>query len=99
MRPRGNPRAATDVLLRVAGIQLYTAAWCGYCVRAQALLDERGLPYEEIRVDRDPAFRSRLLDLTGRWTVPQIVIEGKPIGGYMELCELDRRGLLDELAA
>lgn len=48
------------------GIQLYTTAWCGFCVRAKALLEERDLPYEEIRMDDDPAFRAKLLDLTGR---------------------------------
>jgi glutaredoxin 3 len=80
-------------------IQVYTTAWCGFCERARHLLEERGIPYEEIRVDDDPAFRARLLDLTGRWTVPQIIIDGKPVGGYVELRELDRRGRLDELAA
>jgi glutaredoxin 3 len=80
-------------------VQVYTTAWCAFCERAKALLDERGIPYEEIRVDGDPAFRAKLLDLTGHWTVPQIIIDGKPVGGYVELRELDRRGLLDELAA
>ena len=78
---------------------MYTTAWCGYCDRAKALLEDRGLPYEEIMVDGDPAFRARLLDLTGRWTVPQVLVDGRPIGGFTELCELDRRGLLAELAA
>ncbi len=80
-------------------IQVYTTAWCGFCERAKALLDEREIPYEEIRVDDDPAFRAKLLDLTGRWTVPQIIIDAKPVGGYVELRELDRRGFLDDLAA
>lgn len=78
-------------------IEVYTTAWCGYCDRAKALLEERGLAYQEIRVDRDPAFRAKLLDLNGRWTVPQILIDGRPIGGFAELWELDRRGLLSEL--
>ena len=78
---------------------MYSTAWCGYCDRARALLSERDLPYEEIPLDDDPAFRARLLDLTGRWTVPQILVDGRPIGGFSELRELDRRGLLDELAA
>jgi glutaredoxin 3 len=80
-------------------IQVYSTAWCGFCERAKALLEARGIPYEEIKVDDDPAFRAKLLDLTGHWTVPQIIIDGKPVGGYVELRELDRRGLLDELAA
>ncbi|HEU4449680.1 MAG TPA: glutaredoxin domain-containing protein [Gaiellaceae bacterium] len=83
----------------MARIELYTTSWCGYCLRAKALLDERGLPYEEVRVDEDPSFRAKLLELTGRWTVPQILVDGEPIGGYLELRELDDRGLLDELAA
>ena len=78
---------------------MYTTAWCGYCVRAKALLEDRGLPYDEIRMDDDPAFRQKLLDLTGRWTVPQILIDDRPIGGYSELRELERRGVLDEIAA
>jgi glutaredoxin 3 len=83
----------------MARIRLYTTAWCGYCVRARALLEERGLAYEEVRLDDDPSFRARLLELTGHWTVPQILVDGKPIGGYVELRELDRRGLLEGLAA
>lgn len=76
-------------------IQMYTTSWCGYCVRAKALLDARGIAYEEIRLDDDdPAFRQKLFDLTGGWTVPQIVIDGRPIGGYTELWRLDRDGRL-----
>lgn len=78
---------------------MYTTAWCGYCVRAKALLDDRGLEYEEIALDADADFRRKLEQLTGRWTVPQIVIDGVPIGGYMELWQLDREGGLRESAA
>ena len=80
-------------------IRMYSTTWCGYCVRAKALLDRRGLEYEEIVMDDDPAFRQKLLDMTGRWTVPQIFIDGEPIGGYTELWRLDRDGQHDELAA
>jgi glutaredoxin 3 len=80
-------------------IQMYTTEWCGYCVRAKSLLDSRRLPYEEIHLDDDAAFRQTLLDLTGGWTVPQILIDGRPIGGYTELWRLDRDGALDELLA
>src|SRR5256885_10382649 len=66
-------------------IQMYTTRWCGYCVRAKALLDSKGIEYEEIFLDDDPAFRQKLFDLTGGWTVPQILIDGRPIGGYTEL--------------
>jgi glutaredoxin 3 len=83
----------------MARIRLYTTRWCGYCVRAKALLDGRGLEYEEVNLDDDPAFRRRLHELTGNWTVPQIVIDGRPIGGYTELWRLDRAGELEKLAA
>jgi glutaredoxin 3 len=83
----------------MAKIQMYTTAWCGYCVRAKALLEQRGLPFEEVRVDDDPNFRARLEELTGGWTVPQIVIDGAPIGGFSELWQLDRSGELERLAA
>ncbi|HKB92809.1 MAG TPA: glutaredoxin [Gaiellaceae bacterium] len=75
-------------------VVMYTTPWCGYCRRAKALLEERGIPYEEIELDDDPAFRRKLMDLTGGWTVPQIVIDGRAIGGYAELWRLDRDGRL-----
>ena len=78
---------------------MYTTRWCGYCVRAKTLLEGKGLPYEEVRLDEDPQFRHTLYELTGGWTVPQILIDGEPIGGYTELWRLDREGGLDELLA
>ena len=78
---------------------MYTTRWCGYCVRAKALLDAKGIAYEEISLDDDPAFRRNLFDLTGGWTVPQILIDGTPIGGYNELWRLDHSGALDERLA
>jgi glutaredoxin 3 len=83
----------------MATIRMYTTRWCGYCVRAKALLDARGLAYEEVDLGDDPAFRARLNELTGGWTVPQIVIDDRPIGGYTELWRLDREGRLEELLA
>ena len=84
----------------MARVRVYSTRWCGYCVRAKALLESRGIEYEEISLDDDPAFRQKLFDLTDGWTVPQILIDGRPIGGYTELWRLDRDGRLgDELAA
>ncbi|MDX6413469.1 MAG: glutaredoxin 3 [Gaiellaceae bacterium] len=84
----------------MARIQVYSTRWCGYCVRAKTLLESKGIEYEDVSLDDDPAFRQKLFDLTGGWTVPQILIDGKPIGGYTELWRLDRAGGLDgELAA
>jgi glutaredoxin 3 len=83
----------------MARIRMYTTQWCGYCVRAKALLDGLGLDYEEISLDKDPGFRATLHDLTGGWTVPQILIDERPIGGYTELWRLDREGRLAGLLA
>ena len=80
----------------MARIRMYTTRWCGYCVRAKALLETRGIPFEEVSLDDDPAFRQTVHDLTGRWTVPQILIDGEPIGGYVELWRLDQTGALDD---
>jgi glutaredoxin 3 len=80
-------------------IQIYTTRWCGFCVRAKALLQSRGLAYEEIPLDDDPGFRQTVYDATGGWTVPQILIDDQPIGGYTELWRLDREGRLTELLA
>jgi glutaredoxin 3 len=83
----------------MARIQIYTTRWCGYCVRAKALLDSKSLAYEEINLDDDRHFRQTLMDLTGGWTVPQILIDGRPIGGYAELWAMERSGGLDEAMA
>ena len=83
----------------MARVTVYTTRWCSYCVRAKVLLESKGIPYEEVSLDDDPAFRDELFRLTGGWTVPQILIDGEPIGGYAELWRLDRSGLLDEKLA
>jgi glutaredoxin 3 len=80
-------------------IQMYTSPWCGYCVRTKALLDSHGLGYEEVDVGDDPALRARLHELTGGFTVPQILVDERPIGGYTELAGLVRDGRLAELLA
>jgi glutaredoxin 3 len=80
-------------------ITIYTTRWCGYCVRAKALLRSRQIEFDEVSLDDDPAFRQTLHDRTGGWTVPQILVDGKPIGGYAELWRLDRDGRLAERLA
>jgi glutaredoxin 3 len=80
-------------------IRMYTTRWCGYCVRAKALLRSRGLAFEEVSLDDEPAFREKLFELTGGWTVPQILIDDEVIGGYAELWRLDRSGALAEKLA
>jgi glutaredoxin 3 len=83
----------------MALVQVYSTRWCGYCVRAKALLEQLGIPYEDVMLDDDPHFRTTLHDRTGGWTVPQILVDGRPIGGYSELWQLAKSGGLDELLA
>ena len=83
----------------MSDITVYTTNWCGYCERAKALLKARGLEYAEVNLDDEPGFRAKLLELSGRMTVPQIFIGDRPIGGFTELRELDRSGKLAELLA
>ena len=80
-------------------VVVYTADWCGYCDRAKQLLRQRSIEFDEVNVDQDPGFRSRLMELTGRMTVPQILIGGRPIGGFDQLRALDRSGELTGLVA
>ena len=80
-------------------ITIYSTNWCGYCIRAKMLLEGKGIAYEEVVLDDEPDFRRRLHELTGGWTVPQILIDDTPIGGFTELWRLDRSGALDETLA
>jgi glutaredoxin 3 len=81
-------------------VRMYTTEICPYCLRAKALLKQRGVTViDEVRVDLDPAQRERMIELTGRRTVPQIFIGDTHVGGCDELKALDRRGGLAPLLA
>jgi len=81
-------------------IQIYTTDMCPYCMRAKALLKQKGADYKEIDVSYDPAERNRMMERAGgRRTVPQIFIAGKHIGGCDDLYALNARGGLDPLLA
>ena len=80
-------------------VTVYTTDMCPYCRSAKALLDKRGVAYEEINLARDPDGRSTLAELTGMITFPQIVIDGETLGGFQELLAADRAGTLSELLA
>jgi glutaredoxin 3 len=95
----GKPRARQIVEASVSRVRMYTTSWCGYCDAARRLLDQLGVEFEEIDLDHEPAFRQRLFDLTGGWTVPQIVIDDRCVGGYTELRRLFADGRLAPLAA
>ena len=80
-------------------VTIYTTEPCGYCRTAKALLDKRGIDYEEINLARDPEGRAELVRLTGMMTFPQVIIDGESVGGYQELAQADRAGRLEELVA
>lgn len=81
-------------------VKMYTTQVCPYCVRAKALLRQRGVAeIEEIRIDLDPAERDRMIELTGRRTVPQIFIGDLHVGGCDDLHALESAGKLDPLLA
>jgi len=73
-------------------IKVYSTTWCPSCVHVKRLLSDRGLEYEEINIDEKGWSRDDLFELTGGRTVPQIVIDEKPVGGYNDLVQLDRAG-------
>ena len=79
-------------------VKMYTTQVCPYCLRAKALLKQRGVAaIEEIRIDLDPAQRDQMVALTGRRTVPQIFIGQTHVGGCDDLIALDQRGGLASL--
>ena len=80
-------------------ITVYSTEPCSFCVRAKALLDSRGLDYEEINLAKDPAGRMELVERTGMLSFPQIVIDDEVIGGFQELIAADRSGRLTELVS
>ena len=75
-------------------IKIYSTSCCGPCKNVKRLLQERGLSYDEIDIEERGWSRDDLYDLTGGRTVPQIVINEKPVGGYDDLLKLDREGKL-----
>jgi glutaredoxin 3 len=80
-----------------ARVIVYTAPVCPFCVHAKRLLHARGIPFDEIDVADAPERRAEMMRRSGRRTVPQIFIDGAPVGGYQELLALDRRGELGGL--
>jgi glutaredoxin 3 len=81
-------------------VTMYTTAYCGYCRRAERLLEAKGITdIDQIRVDEAPEARVAMMQRTGRRTVPQIYVGDHHVGGYDELAALDRAGRLNALLA
>jgi glutaredoxin 3 len=74
-------------------VKMYTTLVCPFCIRAKALLKQRGVDdIDEVRVDLDPSQRTTMMEITGRRTVPQIFIGDTHVGGCDDLIALDQRG-------
>lgn len=82
-----------------ADVKLYGTSTCGWCLAAEHFLRRKGVTYQKEDVGGNPVRRKWLRELTGRSTVPQILINGRPIGGYTDLAALESTGRLDELLA
>ncbi|MFD1711965.1 glutaredoxin 3 [Ottowia sp. GY511] len=81
-------------------VKMYATGTCPYCIRAKQVLRSKGVTdIEEIRVDLDPDQRVKMMEITGRRTVPQIFIGATHVGGHDDLVELDQQGGLDPLLA
>ena len=94
------PRPTVTTLIRMqAEVKIYTTDWCGYCSAALRLLRSKGVEFEQIDVDGNAKMRRWLVEATGRTTVPQIFINGEPIGGFTDMRDLDNRGVLDRMLA
>lgn len=79
-------------------VVMYSTAVCPYCQRAEMLLAQRGVTeIEKIRIDLDASQRDKMIEKTGRRTVPQIFIGEKHVGGFDDLAALDRAGGLEPL--
>jgi glutaredoxin 3 len=89
------PTSESEFMSRVT---VYSTASCGFCHMAKTKLDQWGIPFEEVRIDSDPEAMAKFAEVTnGARTVPQILIDGKTIGGFSELTELHMDGALDDL--
>ena len=81
----------------MAKVVVYVTDYCGYCLKAKNLLRKKNIEFEEIDMTNNDELRSYVMKASGRWTVPQIFINDKPIGGASELYELNSTGEFDKL--
>ncbi len=81
----------------MASVLMYSTGFCPYCVRARLLLERKGVNYQDIRVDLEPALRAEMIQRSGRTSVPQIFIGEVHVGGCDDMYALEREGRLDPL--
>ncbi len=81
----------------MASITVYSTGTCPICDKTKTFLNKKNIPYDEVRLDLDPASHREFAQITnGARTVPQITIEGKWIGSFTELTELHMDDELDQ---
>lgn len=83
----------------MASVTIYTRDLCGFCARAKALLQSKGVAFTEYNATENPDYRQEMMDKSGRNTFPQIFIGENHVGGCDDLHALDRDGKLDPLLA
>ncbi len=84
----------------MSNVTIYTSSYCPYCISAKRLLDKKGVRYEEISVDGRSSVRAEMTAKAGgRYTVPQIWIGDRHVGGCDDLYALEDAGRLDPLLA
>lgn len=80
-----------------AKVEVYSTTYCPFCRAAERMLDSKGVVYEAFDVTHDPEKRQWLYQTTGLTTVPQIFIDGQPIGGFTDMRALEQQGQLDQM--
>jgi glutaredoxin 3 len=84
----------------VPRVVLFTTDQCSFCDRVKVLFARRGVTYDEVEVPRDDMeSRRQLVQITGRYTLPQVIVDGTPLGGWDDLRRLDEAGELDRVLA
>jgi glutaredoxin 3 len=81
----------------MSGVRIYSKKNCAYCVRAKALLDKKGVAYQEIDVEGNDDLRDWLVKASGQMTVPQVFVDDRSLGGFSDVDALERQGLLDAI--
>ena len=79
-------------------IEIYSRSSCQFCYAVKRILLMRGLLFEEISLDREPGRLGEMVDRTGGRTVPQVLIDGEPVGGFQDISAMNEDGSLARLA-
>jgi glutaredoxin 3 len=95
--PQETKKDHTEALMDQMKIVLYTKSRCLWCWRTKRLLRSKGYVFQMIDVSGDDELRIRLVETTGSKTVPQVVVDGRLVGGFDEVRALDRSGDLDRI--